>query len=85
MNNGKPRTDAERYQWLRRIGSARGIIDWGELGVAYQDLDGMDSAIDAEISKAEPERPFTLTRADQAFADELSKVRSPLPLKGGRV
>jgi len=29
--------------------------------------------------------PFVLARADQAFADELSKVRDPLPLKGERV
>jgi len=38
----------------------------------------------AEIGRSMP-APFTLPLADQAFADELSKVRSPLPLKGERV
>lgn len=38
-----------------------------------------------EAVKVFNDAPFTLTRADQAFADELSKVRSPLPLKGERV
>lgn len=45
--------DAARYRWLRGFGSVRGALDWRELGVDCQDLDGMDKTIDAALALRE--------------------------------
>lgn len=41
--------DAERYRWLREVGTVKGVIDWNALEWEYHDLPAMDAAIDAAI------------------------------------
>lgn len=45
--NAELRKDAERYRWLREYGAVKGVIDWNVMYVEYQDLRGLDAAIDA--------------------------------------
>lgn len=55
-----------------------------DIAPMFADAPANCSMPDAWRKYIEP-TPFILTRADQAFAEELSKVRDPLPLKGERV